>query len=75
LVDGGRLNPGNAQALQSTLRAALMQLDAGKTRSACKELQAFLYQVDALVRGGQLTTADGQELRDTAIAISTQLNC
>jgi len=69
------LSSGNGKALQAILQQASARLDAGKTGVACSDLRAFMNQVDALVRAGQLSAADGQRLRDSAASIRTNLNC
>ncbi|HEX2092168.1 MAG TPA: DNA/RNA non-specific endonuclease [Longimicrobiaceae bacterium] len=62
LVDGGALSNGEGSALQASLRAAVQQLDRRDGPAAVNQLQAFIYQVEALERSGRLSAAQAQQL-------------
>lgn len=66
LAAGGALSPGNANSLESKLRAALASLDRGRTNAAVQQLRAFMREVEALVRSGRLEPEVGEELLDQA---------
>jgi hypothetical protein len=73
LVAQGVINAGNGNALTAKLQAALKQMDKGHARPASNQLQAFINQVEALVQGGKLTSAQGEILIQAARAISAAL--
>jgi DNA/RNA endonuclease G (NUC1)/PKD repeat protein len=54
--------PGNS--LHAKLDAAAKQLQAGKNTPAANQLNAFLNELDALVRSGRLSEAQAAPLRD-----------
>ena len=62
MARAGTLSSGEASALNATLRAALAQLSAGNETAAVNQLEAFVEQVQALVRSGRLSAADGNGL-------------
>jgi hypothetical protein len=69
LEDAGVLNAGQAHALTNHLDAAAALLDDGRTAQAVQRLHAFIRQVEALVRGGDLSDADGEALIAAAQAL------
>jgi probable HAF family extracellular repeat protein len=69
LVDDGVLNSGSANALIQKLDNAARQLDAGKTNVVCAQMEAFINQVETLVRTGKLTEELGAELIGAANSI------
>ncbi len=73
LVAQGAINAGNGNALTAKLSAVMQQMDRGNARAASNQLQAFINQVEALVRGGRLTPAQGEFLIQSARAISAAL--
>ena len=73
LVAQGAISAGNGNALTAKLNAALQQINRGNARAASNQLQAFINQVEALVRGGRLTPAQGEFLIESARAISAPL--
>ncbi|HEX5733161.1 MAG TPA: right-handed parallel beta-helix repeat-containing protein [Blastocatellia bacterium] len=73
LVAQGVLNHGQGNALTSKLRAALQQLERGNTRAAANQINAFINQVDALVRSRRLSPQQGQALIDAAMNILGQI--
>jgi DNA/RNA endonuclease G (NUC1) len=62
----GALSAGNANALNSTLQAALIQLDQGNSTAAVTQLRAFVNQVNSLVAEGKLSPSNGQMLTTLA---------
>ena len=73
LVAQGVLNRGNGNALISKLEAARKQLERGKIRPAGNEINAFINQVDALIRSRRLSPQQGQPLIDLAMNILLQI--
>ena len=69
LVAQGVLNAGQGNALSSKLRAALQQLERGNARAAANQINAFINQVDALIRSRRLSPQQGQLLIDAAMNI------
>jgi len=75
LINARVLNQGQGQALKSTLDTATRQLNAGNTTAACGPLQAFINLVEADVREGKLTAAQGQPLIEATTATRGELGC
>lgn len=73
LVDSGLLSAALAQPLSQTLDRLLDAIDAGKVKQAVKLLKAFLAEVDALVKAGQLDPDDGEMLTRRAEAVLSAL--
>ena len=73
LVAQGVLNAGNGNALTAKLDAAIKQMDKGHARPASNQLEAFINQVEAFIRTGKLTSAQGESLIQAARAISAAL--
>ena len=73
LVAQGVLNAGQGNALTSKLRAALQQLERGNTQAAANQINAFINQVEALIRSRRLTPQQGQALIDAATNIISQI--
>lgn len=74
LVTAGVLSPGNGNALSAKLQAAIGQLDRGNTSAATNQLNAFINQVNALMRAGRLPASSGQDLIDAAQRIITAIS-
>ena len=74
LVSQGQLKGGEANSLTAKLRAALQQLERGNTTAAGGQVRAFINQVQALVRSGRLSSAQGQHLIDGANSVLAQIN-
>jgi len=66
LLTSGAISPGTANSLMAKLRAALRQLDAGKTAAAAGQLKAFINEVNALIRSRRLSLQQAQPLLDAA---------
>jgi uncharacterized delta-60 repeat protein len=62
LASLGVLNHGQANALMAKLRAAAKSVDKGNNHAAANQLRAFINQVNALVKTGRLTAAQGDPL-------------
>lgn len=65
LVDSGDLDDGLAESLNAKLEAVILLLNSDDPRrinAARKLLISFIKQVDALVRSGQLSVEDGNQL-------------
>jgi len=75
LVSEGLLAQGQGDGLLNKLTAAILSLDNGRRNAGCNELGAFVNQVNGLVGAGQLPAGAGQELRDAAERIRTQIGC
>ncbi len=73
LVDQGVLNKGKASALIQKLENAARQLDQGKPNAVCAQLSAFVNQVEAYTKAGQLPPEIGAELINEANRLSGQL--
>ncbi|WP_412062795.1 FIMAH domain-containing protein [Rubrivirga sp. IMCC45206] len=67
----GSLNQGQKNALTSKLRNVIAKLERGKERPAMNQLGAFVNQVEAFVRSGRLTAAEGDPLLAAAEAIAS----
>jgi hypothetical protein len=63
LVASGKLSSGNGNSLDSKLDAALTQIDAGKNTPAANQLNAFLNELDAMVKAGRLASTDADAIR------------
>ncbi len=66
LVSDGMLTGREGAALRAKLESALAAIDTGRNRPAANKLNAFVNQVDALVRSGRLSSSQGQTLVDLA---------
>jgi YVTN family beta-propeller protein len=75
LVTANTLNQGEGNSLIAKLQAAQASIGRGNTTAACSQLESFLNEVEALVRGGRLTTLQGQELIQLATTARNGLNC
>lgn len=75
LVSEGLLAQGQGDGLLNKLTAAILSLDNGRRNAGCNELGAFVNQVNGLVGARQLPAGAGQELRDAAERIRTQIGC
>jgi pullulanase/glycogen debranching enzyme len=73
LREAGVLNDGQANSLIVKLESAIKNLDKGKAKTALNNLNAFMNQVQAFIKGGVLTPEEGQSLNAAAEAISYQI--
>jgi hypothetical protein len=73
IEQSGAVGHGEANALRAKLDAALARLERGDTRQAIHMLEAFIRQVQALVRSGKITAEEGQALIDSALAVMADL--
>jgi hypothetical protein len=75
LVADDVLTMGQASALLSKLAAAVASLARGNTTAACNQLQALTNQIEAFIRSGKLTAAEGQVLLEEADSFSNLIGC
>jgi probable HAF family extracellular repeat protein len=69
LLDDGLLKTGKANALVGKLDNAIRLLDQGKIGPTCRQLEAFVNQVEAATKTGDLPDETGLELIDAANSI------
>ena len=69
----GTFNAGNARSLSVKLNNAIASMNAGHAIPAAKQLQAFINEVNALVRSRRLSAATGAGLVDAARQIIAAL--
>jgi hypothetical protein len=74
LVGEGALNQGQGNALIAKLHAAIQQLDRGNEHVAINQIQAFIQQVQAMIRSGVLLPEEGQPLIEAANGIIAALS-
>jgi polyhydroxyalkanoate synthesis regulator phasin len=74
LVASGKISSGNGNSLDGKLDAALKQIDAGKNTPAVNQLNAFLNELDAMVKSGRLSAADADALRTTVQRVIRSLS-
>ncbi len=75
LVTAGSLAQNKANPLITKLNQVVTKLDGGQTTAACGQFGAFLNQLNADIRNGTLTPAQGQPLLDAAHAIQANMGC
>lgn len=63
LLADGLIDRGNANSLAAKLDAAKKQIERGNLTPAMNQLEAFLNELDAMVRSGRLSAADAEGLR------------
>jgi hypothetical protein len=73
LVTGGTLAPNKAHPLLTKLNQVVDKLNAGHTSEACGQLGAFINQINAYIRNGNLTAAQGQSLIDATNALRADI--
>jgi hypothetical protein len=69
LLIQGALTKVQANELKVWLTAAIMMLDQGDARAACNQLGDFINQVNALVNAQVLTSRQGKQLIEAAVAV------
>jgi hypothetical protein len=62
-------------AVANSLSAPLNNIDTSNLTASCGKLDAFINQVDAKVKNGQLMTSDANQLFQAANAIKGSLGC
>jgi len=75
LVTGNILNQGEGNSLIVKLEAAQASINRGDTTAACNQLEAFINEVEAMVRSGRLTALQGEELIHVVTSARNLLNC
>ena len=73
LVISGVLTKNEGKKLSSILDSVIKDLDAKNTKTAIKELNAFIIQVEVDVQGGILSSIQGQALVDEANSVINML--
>ena len=74
LVISGVLTKNEGNKLNSDLNTAIKYLDAKKTNSAIKELNAFIIKIEVDVQRGKLSSTQGQALVDAANSVINIFN-
>ncbi len=74
-LESGTLTQNQADGLTIKLNEILAKLGAGNKKSACNQLDAFIYQVQAFVNAGTLSPEEGQALIDKAESIENKAGC
>ena len=74
IVSEAGLPASSGEALLTKVDAAVRMLNTGKTGAAANVMNAFINQVNALVRSGRLPAADGETLTGSARAAIQRMN-
>jgi FIMAH domain len=74
-IDNMDLSRGTTASLETTLNAAMRQLDRNNDESACSQFDIFLNKVDVRENNGRLTSQQATDLRQQATAIQEELGC
>ena len=74
-INGLPLSGTQKQGLISKLTAALDAINQGKTNVACNKLSDFISQVSGFIGNGNLTSAQGQPLINSANHIRNTIGC
>lgn len=72
-VAQGVLNQGAGDALSTKLRSAMQKLKHGKVHTTANQINAFINQLDGLIKSRRLAPEQGQPLIDAAMSILRQL--
>jgi len=75
LVTAGALAPNQGAGLTDKLNETITKLNQGQKGAACNQLSSFIAQVNALIGGNALTSAQGQALISAANNIKANLGC
>jgi YVTN family beta-propeller protein len=75
LIDSGSLSEKEGAALTHRLKQILAKLANHQTNAACNQLGAFSNHVQAFIKNGMLTQAQGQALINGANNIMINLGC
>ncbi len=73
LMSSGKLNNGQANSITVKLDRATSYLNAGDTKKAINELNAFINEVNSYITNGILLSIDGQPLIDESKAIINEI--
>jgi hypothetical protein len=71
----GDVKDGQKNSLQVKLNAAADSYQRGDTGAACNQLNAFINEVDADLKGGRLTTGEAGTLTDSARLTQRSMGC
>lgn len=69
----GVLSGGQATSLTALLRSGIQQMDRGNATAARNQLRGFIKEVNALMKSGKLSQAQGQPLVDEVNSIISRL--
>jgi YVTN family beta-propeller protein len=69
------LKPNQSAGLIAKLEQVRAKLDRGSSGAACNQLNAFINQVNASIKNGSLTPAQGQGLIGAVNALKSNLGC
>ena len=75
LLESGTLEQSHANGLMDKLTVISKSIDQGRTLSGCNQLGAFINQVKALFKAGNISSEEGKTLTDTATYIRVQIGC
>jgi len=75
LVTAGALTPNQGAGLTDKLNEIITKLNEGQKGAACNQLSSFIAQVNALVGGKALTSAQGQALISAANNVKANIGC
>lgn len=73
LAEAGTINQGQATALLAKLNSAVAKIEADKINTAISLLNAFINQINALMKSQVITIPVGQELIDGVLSIIKDL--
>jgi hypothetical protein len=73
LINDSRLNDGQGNSLLTKLEGSVYQLDRDNLTSAISKLEAFIYEINALVNSGALTDEEGLPLIEATDNIIDEL--
>jgi uncharacterized delta-60 repeat protein len=73
LINDSRLNDGQGNSLLTKLEGSVYQLDRDNLTSAINKLEAFIYEINALVNSGALTDEEGLPLIEATDNIIDEL--
>ena len=71
----GALNRGDGQRLNAKVSGAMRSMNHGDTVNACRQMAAFISDVQDYLRRGALTQAQGQALTDAANELRAAIGC
>jgi len=74
-VNATSLSGSQKQGLISMLQSALDYVNSGDTSHACDKLDTFISKVENYIQNGQLTSAQGQPLIDSARRVRNTIGC
>ncbi|MFC1628973.1 hypothetical protein ACFL3H_07665 [Gemmatimonadota bacterium] len=73
LVDSGVMEQGESNSLSAKLEGAIRSMEKGNTGASINQLQAFINQIEAMIRSGRIETGKGQSLINTTLDLIEQI--